>query len=177
MTRKNSTVGLLLALAAGTLPAIATAAGPFQYHAVTPCRVFDSRTDAGGTVGAPDAMIVKGINHLRIQGSCGIPVGARAVTINVTVISTQGAGHITLWPDDGTEPVVSTLNYLPGEPALANGAIVPIRLNATLNSCPLKTPSDAPDPDCDLSFRYVRQSSPTPSDAGHIAFDVTGYFI
>ena len=70
MTRTNGVAGLLAVLAVGALPAVAQN-GPYQYHAVTPCRVFDSRTDAGGTVLSPDAMIVKGINHLRIQGSCG----------------------------------------------------------------------------------------------------------
>jgi hypothetical protein len=160
------------AVAFGALVAIpAAAAGPYQYHAVTPCRAFDSRIDLDGST-----MMQRGINHLRIKGApCGIPLTAKAATLNITVITPQRAGHITLWPDDGSEPVVSTLNYLQGEPALANGAIVPLRATVTTGECPLKTPSDAPDGDCDLTLRYVR-NPPDGVDAGHLAVDVTGYF-
>ncbi len=45
--------------------------------------------------------------------------------MNVTVVSPLGLGYVLLYPQGGAEPVVSTLNYLPGE-TVANAAIVPL---------------------------------------------------
>jgi hypothetical protein len=71
------------------------------------------------------------------------------------VVQPTGGGHLTIWPAGGSQPLVSTINYLAGEPALANGAIVPVAAS---------TP--------DLSVR------PVVTGAGqvHVIIDVTGYF-
>ena len=54
----------------------------------------------------------------------GIPAAVDAYSLNITVTNTQGAGFIKIWPQGGTQPNVSTLNYL-GAQTLANAAIVP----------------------------------------------------
>ena len=150
--------GVLLAVfaVAGLLAVDAARAdGPFEFFGVTPCRVFDSRTDGDGLTPLPN-----GVHSLRFQGVCGIPVGAKAVTINVTVVTPNKNGHVTIWPVGTSEPVVSTLNFLINEPALANGAIVPVGPdNGGAN---------------DVNFRYSMQAGP---GTGHIVFDVTGYFL
>jgi hypothetical protein len=141
---------LALSLAAPTL----AQTGPFQFHAITPCRIFDSRTDGDGAT-----PLSNGPHSLRVQGVCGVPSGAKAAALNVTVVSPNRDGHIVLWPAGGSEPTVSTLNFLAGEPALANGAIVPLGAGAGGSD--------------DLSYRY---SMANPPGTGHIVFDVTGYF-
>jgi hypothetical protein len=150
-----SAVLLALAVVLTAFPEIARADGPFRFYAITPCRVFDSRTDGDGTVPLP-----KGAHTLRVQGVCGVPAGAKAVALNVTVVSPTGAGYISLWPVGASEPTVSTLNFLANESALANGAIAPLG--------PDNAGAD------DLNYRYAIPSQA--NGTGHIIFDVTGYF-
>jgi hypothetical protein len=61
-----------------------------------------------------------------VQGLCGVPVGAKAVTVNVTAVVPSGPGFLTLYPSGIATPVVSSLNFAAGELALGNGAIVPL---------------------------------------------------
>jgi len=140
-------------LAAGLLLAAlpAQADGPFQYHSLTPCRVVDTRN-----VSAP--ILSTGVTRtFSVQGVCGVPAGAKAASINVTAVRPNGPGHLTLFPTGGSVPVVSTVNFAANEPAIANGAIVPLS-TATSN---------------DLSVSpYVAATGGTV----HLVIDVTGYF-
>ncbi len=137
------------------LPAAAQSNGPYQYYALTPCRVADTREAAeplrqGGIITAAVQ------RNLTIQGRCGVPTGAKAVTLNLTITSPTADGFVSLWPVGGAFPVVSTINFKAGEAALANGAIVP--LAAT-------TP--------DLASIYGTAGG---SATIHLIVDVTGYF-
>jgi hypothetical protein len=149
----------LLGLALGVAAAVpAHAGGPFQYFAVTPCRVFDTRTTGTQTTGSP--LTNPGPYDFRIQGNCGIPNGAAAVTLNATVVSPSQAGDLRLFPTGAGTPTVSTLNYVAGEPALANGAIVP-----------LATVSVSTDKDLAILIGMVSSGNV------HVIVDVTGYFM
>lgn len=158
-----------VALFAG--PSLAEAAGPFQYHAVTPCRAYDSRSDSDGTV-----KLARGMHHFRLKGTCSIPADAKALTINATIVEPTSAGWLVLWPSDQPESVVSTLNFLSGEPALANGAIVPVDGDAPgSGTCdPVIETSATPGANCDLSAR-IALTLPGAVNA-HLIFDITGYF-
>lgn len=149
-----SAVVLTLAAVATALPDVVSADGPFRFFAITPCRIFDSRADGDGTV-----PLAKGLHSLRVQGTCGVPVGAKAAALNVTVVQPTCPGHMILWPVGASEPTVSTLNFLANESALANGAIAP-----------LGPDSGGAD---DLNYRYAMPNCP---GTGHAIFDVTGYF-
>jgi len=60
-----------------------------------------------------------------IPGHCGIPSSAAAYSFNVTVLPAPGGlDYLTVWPQGGMRPVVSTLNDNTGTP-VANAAIVP----------------------------------------------------
>ena len=145
---------LALATLLTVVPDVAYADGPFRFFAITPCRIFDSRTDGDGATPLPN-----GVHALRVQGTCGVPVGAKAVALNVTVVTPNRNGHITIWPVGASEPTVSTLNFLSGESALANGAIAPLGPDSGGAN--------------DLNYRYSMNPAP---GTGHIVFDVTGYF-
>jgi hypothetical protein len=147
---------VLAVLAAGLLLAVlptqaAAQAGPFQYHSLTPCRLVDTRN-----VSAP--ILSTGVTRtFSVQGVCAVPAGAKAASINVTAVRPNGAGHLTLFPTGGSVPTVSTVNFAANEPAIANGAIVPLS-TATSN---------------DLSVSpYVAATGGTV----HLVIDVTGYF-
>jgi len=136
-TRRLSSMLFLLALAA--VPTDLFAAGPYVYHAVTPCRLIDTRNGAGASTsddGPIGARTNPGPYDIQAKGFCGVPPStdpnpATAVTINVTVVSPTQQGDLRIANLDASPfPVVSTLNYLAGEPALANGAIVPLKAGA-----------------------------------------------
>lgn len=151
--------GKLLLVSAVALGAVAPsqAAGPFQFHSLTPCRVFDTRQVAAQTNGQP--LPNPGPHLFRIQGNCGVPNGAAAVTANVTIVQPTRPGDLRLAPAGIPAPTVSTLNFNAGEPALANGAIVPL--------AGVAAPTDD-----DLAITIGMGGSGTV----HVLLDVTGYF-
>lgn len=103
----------------------AAQAGPFQFHSLTPCRAVNTRKPTH----VP--MTDQETRTFEIQGVCSVPVGAKAVAVNLTAVAPTGIGYLTLFPSGITRPVVSSLNYSAGEPALANGAIVPLADEST----------------------------------------------
>ncbi|MDL2718968.1 MAG: hypothetical protein PT977_14570 [Acidobacteriota bacterium] len=137
-------------MAAGLLSRPAEAQTGLQFYAVTPCRAADTRSGFGGIMSASTQ------RNFTIKGVCGVPVTAKAVSLNVTVVGPTQDGFVSLWPTGGTFPVVSTVNFNAGEPALANGAIVPLAV---------ATP--------DLATVYGTGSG---SGTIHTILDVTGYF-
>jgi hypothetical protein len=146
-----------LTVVLGLVPAPADAAGPYQFHAITPCRVFDTR-NPNGPAGGPALNCTT--RNFQVQGTCGVPVGANAVALNATITQPTGFGHLTLYPSGGVLPGVSTLNFVPNEPALANGAIVPVSTQTL-----------------DLGTRvFVTPDGLNCSGSVHLIVDVTGYF-
>ena len=144
----------LVLVFASAAPALAD--GPFQFFPLTPCRVADTR-NAVGVNGGP-AITVLTNRTFRIQGNCGVPVGAKAVTLNVTVVQPGEAGWLGLYPSATSFSGTSTINFNAGEFAIANGAIVP--LSPATN---------------DISVLWGNYSS-NRSTTTNVILDVTGYF-
>jgi hypothetical protein len=87
-------------------------------YPVAPCRVLDTRQGNGafnGTLSPP--VDVRG-------SSCGVSSQSQAYVFNATVVPVGSLGYLTLWPDGGNQPVVSTLNAYDGA-VTSNMAIVP----------------------------------------------------
>lgn len=144
----------LAAVVAVSLPATASAqGGPFQYYSVTPCRVADTRTPTPTPIadGATRAFVV--------QGVCGVPVGAKAVSVNITAVGPTNAGYLTAYPTGITRPVVASLTFNAGESAIGNGGIVPLADQATHAS------------DMTIFARVIGGGGTT-----NVVIDVTGYF-
>jgi hypothetical protein len=148
-------------LAVGVLAAAfgfdaAAQAGPYQFYALTPCRVVDTRS-ATPSLNQGGIVNVAVNRSFTIQGRCGVPAGAKAVTLNLTVTQPTQGGFISLFPAGPLPtPLVSTINFLTGEPAIANGAIVPLK---------------ATTPDLGLIYGSSAGAWTT-----HVIVDVTGYF-
>ena len=130
--RNKLTLAVLGLVLSSAVPALA--AGPFQYHSLTPCRLIDTRNGSGASVsddGPVGARNNPGPYDVEVKGYCGVPEDATAVTVNITVVSPTQQGDLRVANLDANPyPEVSTLNYLAGEPALANGAIVPLKAGA-----------------------------------------------
>lgn len=95
-----------------------TVTSGFYFRTITPCRIADTRQStaiAGGTS-----------RDVPVTGApCGIPPGAKAVALNVTVVPPATLGFLTLWPAGQPRPLASTLNA-PRGGIVANAAIVPV---------------------------------------------------
>ncbi len=90
--------------------------GGLSLYTVPPCRVIDTRNDTGA---------FKGTMAVPVRGSsCAPPSTAQAYVFNATVVPPGSLGYLTLWPDGGAQPLVSTLNAVDGA-ITSNMAIVP----------------------------------------------------
>jgi hypothetical protein len=146
-------------------------AGPYQYYAVSPCRVYDTRTglpSAGGTGGG----IINSatVRTFRLRNLCGIPNSATAVSLNLTIVTPNASGgDLRIAPNPGAFPDVSTSNYYQNE-TIANGAIVPLGVVGN--------------PGTDPDFQVVGAGCGiiggvfqcTNTFTYHLLIDVTGYF-
>jgi hypothetical protein len=149
---------LLLLGVIGLLAAsVAEAAGPYQFFSVTPCRIVDTRGPTGVTGGpALNNGSPRGFPIDVAPAACGIPSTAKAATLNVTMVQPTQDGFLKIWPFNTPSPVVSTINALAGEPAIANGAIVPL----------------TSDPSFNITVSY---GTAVPGTC-HVILDITGYF-
>jgi len=130
---KNMKAGFRFALLAATLSLVCVALAPaahaqYSYYPLTPCRVVDTR-NPNGVNGGP-MMVATAVRNFAMRGSCGIPTTAKGISFNVTITGAQSNGYLTIFPSGGSLPVVSTINFLTTDVALANGAISGLSTNA-----------------------------------------------
>jgi YVTN family beta-propeller protein len=110
-----------------TLSVIAGASSDaLQLVPVTPCRVVDTRNSNGPFGGPPIQGGTLRSFPIPQQTACGIPAGAGAYSLNVTLVPIQdgSVGYLTIWPTGLEQPLISTMNSLDGR-IKANAAIVP----------------------------------------------------
>jgi hypothetical protein len=138
---QNSGVGIVMAnTAAGVLKNIPAV----DFYTVNPCRAIDTRITS--------APIGCGFDrNFPMVDTCGVPTGAKAVSLNVTVTGPNAAGNLRLWASGSPAPVVSNLNYAAWQ-TRANNAIAPLSPTGTMA----------------VGCR--------PSGAAHVVVDVNGYF-
>ena len=130
------------------------AEGSLVFHPLTPCRVVDTR-NADGTFGGPAIGAAGSPDRVfpLVSAGCGIPAAARAVALNVTVVSPAATGDLLVYAD-GTTPVsASTLSFRPG------------RLSSSMAVGGLSTDGNG-------SVRVRNLSAGTL----HVVVDVNGYF-
>ena len=89
---------------------------------LTPSRILDTRSNLGAT--GPVAS--GGTVSLQVDGAGGIPAsGVAAVVLNVTVTQPADGGYLTVYPDGGSRPTTSALNFSAGE-TVPNLVIAPV---------------------------------------------------
>jgi PKD repeat protein len=119
-------VSLHLANGAGTADSLATvvvvtAPTPKQFYTITPCRLLDTRQTTALASGTKLTFAAAGISAF----ACGIPVTAKALSVNVTVVSPSGDGFVTLLPGNYPVPTASTINFGAGQ-TRTNSAVLPL---------------------------------------------------
>jgi hypothetical protein len=119
------------------------------FYTVPPCRVFDTRDPL---LGGPTALGGGSTTPVLIAGQCGFPSTATAAALNVAMTAASAPGFLTLFPVGSPQPLVSVINYAPGQ-TRANNAVAPLGPSGALNV-------------------FVGQAT---GDV-HVIVDVTGYF-
>ena len=95
---------LVLVAAVVGLPA----AAQLDFYTVTPCRVYDSR---GG--GGP---LDQGTTYtIPVAGLCGVPAGAVAVALNVTIVGATGSGDLVVFPAGAAVPGAGEVPFKAGK--------------------------------------------------------------
>jgi FG-GAP-like repeat len=95
--------------ATGTATITVAPAGPVGFfYTVTPCRQLDTRSGSPISPGGTLTVVLTG-------APCGIPSGATSVSVNTAVTQQTGSGHLTIYPADKTQPLVSNINFNVGQ--------------------------------------------------------------
>jgi glucose/arabinose dehydrogenase len=100
----------------GPAPAVST-----QYFTVTPCRLVDTRRAAGPT-GGP-ALAGGASRSFTATGACGVPAGAVALAINLTVTNPTATGSFTAYAAGSTVPGTSTLSFSTSQTRASNAVV------------------------------------------------------
>jgi 5-hydroxyisourate hydrolase-like protein (transthyretin family) len=120
-----------------------------SFYTLVPCRVIDTR-NPDGPLGGPS--LAAGVERtFSLAGACGIPMTAKAVSVNVTVTEPTQLGNVRLYPAGAPTPQTSTVNYPPGVTRAGNATV-----------------------SLDAAGRLAVLASP--SGAVHIVVDVNGYY-
>lgn len=86
--------------------------GPLAFYSLAPCRLVDTRNPAGA-LGGP-ALAPNAVRSFRLEGSCGIPAGARSLALNVTAVTAAVPGTLHLFPYGTAVPAASVLSFSAG---------------------------------------------------------------
>lgn len=125
---------------------------PLNFFTVSPCRIVDTRTDAGSN-GGP-ALQPGAQRNFPLAGACGVPTSAIALSVNVTITEPGAAGDLRLFPAGLPLPLVSTINFQAGQ-TRANNAVVSLGAAADAGQITVQS-------DCSSTVQFI--------------LDVNGYF-
>jgi len=90
-----------------------------RFHAVTPCRVLDTRLGSGTPVPANGAL------SFDAAGTCGVPADARALAVNLTGVGPAADGVLRLFGAGIATPVAQVLAFRAGRTRASSAVTVP----------------------------------------------------
>ena len=97
-----------------------------RFTSIEPQRYLDTRIGSSGSGSAGAAVGPDSSASVLISGRAPLPVGGiGAVVVNVTVVEPTADGYITVYPNGGSVPNASTINFKAGR-TVANQATVPV---------------------------------------------------
>jgi hypothetical protein len=123
--------------------------GALNYFPAPGCRLVDTRNPIG-PLGGPAQTALAQREFPLASSNCGIPSGAKAYSLNATVVPPALMGYLTFWPTGGVQPVVSTLNAVDGA-ITSNAALVLAGAQGSISALT--------------------------SETTHLILDVNGYFL
>ena len=103
---------------------------PSYFVPLTPARLLDTRSGIGGNI---FPLSEDTFTELPVTGVGGVPIGnVTAVVMNVTVTNPTAGGYLTAWPSGETRPLVSNINFVPGQ-TVPNLVTVKVGANGRVN--------------------------------------------
>jgi peptidoglycan/xylan/chitin deacetylase (PgdA/CDA1 family) len=119
-----------------------------SWYPLVPARLLDTR----GGIGLSGTFSYLVPRVLQVTGFGGVPVGATAITGNLTEVNAQGSGWVAITVDPTTDPGTSTLNFPVGD-IRANNVVAPLSSGGSIA----------------MTYRGGGTTD--------LVFDVTGYFM
>ncbi len=101
---------------------------PTGFYTLAPCRVVDTR-NPNGPLGGP-ALAANGVRSFDVTGTCGIPNGAKAISVNVTVPAPGAAGYLSTFPGNAFPMTTSSISFRAGV-TRANNAVLTLATDGT----------------------------------------------
>jgi hypothetical protein len=118
--------------ATGTADLIVDVLGWFpagaSFSGLTPARLMDTRAGAptiDGRFAGGSPVEESETYNLSVSGRGGVPAGAGAVALNITVTSPNRPGYLTIHPQGAVRSTASNLNFVAGQ-TVANMVLVPL---------------------------------------------------
>jgi len=118
---------------AGIRTTMTDATPPRAFIGLTPCRIVDTRGNGapitGGTFSANQ------VRTWQLTGKCGLPAGADAVSLNLTVTGTAASlfGFASIWPAGSAQPPTSNINWNAAAQTISNAVIVPLGTSGSVS--------------------------------------------
>jgi peptidoglycan/xylan/chitin deacetylase (PgdA/CDA1 family) len=119
-----------------------------SWYPLVPARLMDTRQG----VGLVGKFVQSVPRTLQVSGFGGVPVGATAITGNLTTVNSTGSSYVSVTLNPTATPGTSTLNFPAGD-IRANNVVAPLSDTGS------------------ISMTYMG------SGTTDLVFDVTGYFI
>lgn len=123
------------------------------FHAVSGCRLLDTRVDPLG------ALTHLAPRDVQVGGKCGVPPDAAAVTATLTAVQATATGHLRLYYPGAEVPGTTALNFPDSTVAMA-------RANGVLARLFGRTGAEL----------TIRANLAGGGDSVHVVLDVTGYY-
>lgn len=106
---------------------LAPTGGPYNVWLINPCRAVDTRV-SGGRIPAGTVRAVVLVDVMQNQGgqpTCGIPLTAKGIFMNIVAVYPTTAGYLTAYPWPSGAPATSIINYTAGT-VIANNTVITI---------------------------------------------------
>jgi hypothetical protein len=124
VTPSGGALSLTLPARSATLAVLETGAPlASDFYTLTPCRLADTR-DTAGPYGGP--ALASGVaRSFDLANRCGVPAAARAVSLNITVVSPVTGGHVVGYAGGSAAPGTSVLSFSAGQ-LRADNTVLPV---------------------------------------------------
>ncbi|MFL6198880.1 MAG: hypothetical protein ACJ76J_06870 [Thermoanaerobaculia bacterium] len=105
----------------GWKPAVANGTGALDYYTLNPCRLVDTRITPG-PYGGP--AVLPGQRVFVATGQCGIPAAAKALAVNLTVVTPGATGHLQLFPGNVAPAAATAISFTAGRTQANNATVM-----------------------------------------------------
>lgn len=102
----------------------------FSYAGVNPYRLMDTRASSGMPYAGKTLASGSTLN-VKLPGDA--PIGAKGIIANLTVVSSTGAGYLTVYPGGATRPETSNINFTQSSGIMTNQLMTAVDGNKSFN--------------------------------------------